>query len=176
MCCILLMPFTWAMSAFNSLLSITGLLLAIFSKKAGYTGSMPIWGIVLNGIALVLSIAGVVISLVWGAAIMNMPPPQNTTVNTTNDAVTPKTNDVKPAKVYEREEFRNLVSDEDQAFVTRLIGPPDSLSTRSGETTWTYKGITRNPVTGMTDFSTEVIFRGGKVIRINLIADEPRKR
>jgi hypothetical protein len=70
-------------------------------------------------------------------------------------------------QVFMRVEFERTVQGKTVAEVKAAIGEPPLSGGWDGEETWTYRGRTTNPATGLTDEVAEVVFRGGKVSRVN---------
>ena len=184
MCCIGFAPISWAVSGSAAVVSGIGLLLSILARSQCYHGPMAVWGIVLNAIALLLSIAGVIILLIFGAALLaslepgNMPQPKNQPGFNQPGLNQPKNqpNDDKPKQTYPRDHFRNIVMGMTQDNVAFFIGQPDSKRTVGGETTWTYRRITKDGFDGPLDDSAEVIFRDNKVVRVAFNASAVKKR
>ncbi len=77
---------------------------------------------------------------------------------------------VEPPQVREsfaRAEFERLVTGKTVAEVKAILGEPPMNGGWEGEETWTYRERTTNPATGQPDGMTEVVFRGGKVVRVD---------
>ena len=60
-----------------------------------------------------------------------------------------------------REEFTKLVTGKTEADVIAAVGKPESTSETGGTRFLRYKGVTVDPVTGKTDYSTQVRIDGG---------------
>jgi hypothetical protein len=67
-----------------------------------------------------------------------------------------------------RDEFRAKVMGKTPDEVTALVGKPDSTAGASGGVaTWTYRNVSRDPMTGKTDGPVSVHFRDGRVERVD---------
>jgi hypothetical protein len=70
-----------------------------------------------------------------------------------------------------RDEFRAKVMGKTPDEVTDLVGKPDSIAGASGASggvvTWTYRNVSRDPVTGKTDGPVSVHFRNGRVEKVD---------
>lgn len=74
----------------------------------------------------------------------------------------------KPAAptVYDREEFRKMVTGLTPDELIRAVGRPDSTTDLGTSQTWVYNGRTRDPVTGKVDLFAYLTIRGGKVAEV----------
>jgi outer membrane protein assembly factor BamE (lipoprotein component of BamABCDE complex) len=70
-------------------------------------------------------------------------------------------------KVYTREEFRKLIDGRTQDEVLKLIGKPRRTSEVGPYQYWHYDGVTRDVVTGKLDRNVQLVFEGGRVVRMN---------
>jgi hypothetical protein len=184
MCCFAFAPISWVVSGTGAVVSAVGAGLSFMARSAGNRGQMAMWGIVLNLVAFVLSVAGVVILLVFGAAIVaqmdaskfpNPNPPPNLNQPNFNPPNNPAKNNppVNPPKkagnrhTYTRDQFRLLVNnDSDEQKVEFFLGKPDARKDQKGESTWTYDKLTTDGFPGTLDDSVDVVFRNGKVARV----------
>ena len=66
-----------------------------------------------------------------------------------------------------RDEFRAKVMGKTTDEVTDLVGKPDSVAASGGAATWTYRNVSRDPVTGKTDGPVSVHFRNGRVEKVD---------
>jgi outer membrane protein assembly factor BamE (lipoprotein component of BamABCDE complex) len=70
-------------------------------------------------------------------------------------------------KTYTREEFRKLVDGKTTDEVKATFGVPVRTTDNGDDVYWYYENLTTDPVTGKVDSSAQVVFRGGKAIRVN---------
>ena len=66
-------------------------------------------------------------------------------------------------KVYDRNELKTLVTGKTKPEVSKILGTPASVSSNpsTGDETWSYKAITRNPDTGSEDTQCDIRFLAG---------------
>lgn len=69
--------------------------------------------------------------------------------------------------VYTREEFRKLVVGLTPDEVIAKVGRPYATQDSGSEPMWYYNGLARDPVSGKVDTFIQVIFKDGKVDRVN---------
>jgi outer membrane protein assembly factor BamE (lipoprotein component of BamABCDE complex) len=70
-------------------------------------------------------------------------------------------------KIYTRNEFRNLVVGKTGDEVLRAVGKPESTQDMGSGQYWYYREMTKDPVTDKIDASAQVIFEGGRAVRVN---------
>ena len=68
-------------------------------------------------------------------------------------------------KTYTRDEFRKLVVGKTEAEVIAAVGRPDGTQ-NYGTPFWFYHGVTVDEVSGKTDTSAQLVFKGGVVERV----------
>ena len=73
------------------------------------------------------------------------------------------------AKLPTREEFKSMVMGKTPDEVIAAVGRPNSTSedTTSDRSLWHYHSFVIDPITGNAGLSTQVVFEGGKVVKIN---------
>lgn len=131
---------------------------------------MPLWAVILIvlGSMALLGCVGVVglgaVGWVFGAAAAVAPPGPVAMAT-----VEPPQGPV----LFTRAEFERGVTGKTVAEVKAILGEPPMSGGWEGEETWTYRGRTTNPATGRTDGVAEVVFRGGKVVRVDYRDDAP---
>lgn len=126
---------------------------------------MPVWAILLIVCGLVgffgifgLVAVGVAGFLFGVAAAPVGPPPV---------AISVADEPLRVPEVFTRAEFERAVTGKTPAEVKAAVGEPPLSGGWEGEETWTYRGRTTDGATGKTDGVAEVVFRGGKVVRVN---------
>jgi outer membrane protein assembly factor BamE (lipoprotein component of BamABCDE complex) len=72
-----------------------------------------------------------------------------------------------PTVVPTREEFRAKVMGKTPDEVITAVGKPDSTQESGGNQNWYYEKRSRDPITGNVDRSAQVVFEGGRVVRVN---------
>jgi hypothetical protein len=73
----------------------------------------------------------------------------------------------KAAKVYTRDEFRDLVLGKTPGEVRTLLGPPKKESESPKRVVWHYQERTTDPATSKLDREAQVIFENDRVVRID---------
>lgn len=126
---------------------------------------MPTWAILLivlgavGALGMFALVAAGVAGFLFGvsAAVPAGPPPVPVAVE----------DEAKVEKVFTRAAFEKLLLGKTAAEVKAAIGEPPVSGGGDGEETWVYRKRTTNPVTGQTDATAEVVFRGGKAVRVD---------
>jgi hypothetical protein len=68
---------------------------------------------------------------------------------------------------YTRQEFTDLVRERSRDEVVRVLGKPDRTSQDEEAEYWHYRDRTRDPLTGRTDSSAQLVIRRGRVEVVN---------
>lgn len=127
------------------------------NKRSG----LPVWAIVLLVLGAVGIVGGigtfVLVKLLFGG---NTTPP-------TNRIVKAITSPPQGQEFFTRAEFETLVTGKTPAEVKAAVGEPTVSAGNDGDETWTYFSRTRNPNTGRANDVTDVVFVGGKVVRVD---------
>jgi hypothetical protein len=71
------------------------------------------------------------------------------------------------AKVYTRDEFRDLVIGKTPAEVRAVLGPPKRESESPKRVVWHYQKRTTDPATSKLDEEAQVVFENERVVRID---------
>jgi len=125
---------------------------------------MPLWAILLIVLGSV-GAAGCIGAVVLGAIGMVFRPvtppaaPPAAMVNTSG----PPTRQV----TFTRAEFERAVMGKTTDEVQEVLGLPPVSSGWDGEETWAFNSRTTDPATDREDEVSEVVFRGGKAVRVN---------
>lgn len=69
--------------------------------------------------------------------------------------------------VVPREEFRKALLGKTPDEVIRAVGRPEDTTDDGGRQMWTYRGRTKDPVTGNVDSAAFVHFKGGRVSSVD---------
>jgi hypothetical protein len=129
---------------------------------------MPVWAILLIvlGSTGFLGCVGVLGLGLFGLSAAPVPPGP--------PAVAMATVEPPQFKVmYTRDEFEMAVMGKTVAEVKALLGDPPISGGADGDETWMYRGRTTDPATRLTDDMTDVVFKGGKVVRVNYRSAAP---
>ena len=127
-------------------------------KRSG----MPVWAVLLivlgaTGFLGVISLFA--LGMVFGAAAVSAPGRPPVAMATGEPPQLPDQ--------FTRVEFERTVMGKTPAEVKATLGEPPMSVGVDGEETWVYRKRTTNPATGQPDEVTDVVFRGGKVVRVD---------
>ncbi len=128
---------------------------------------IPVWAVLL----LVLGAVGffgvfglVALGMMFGAvAATPVPPP----------VVMATAEPPRQPEYLTRATFELAVTGKTVDEVKAMLGEPPMSGGTDGEETWMYRKRTTNPATGQPDDRTDVVFRGGKAVRVDYRTDAP---
>jgi hypothetical protein len=130
------------------------------------TSPVLITALVLGGLLLVGAVACGGLALFWTRSADRAANEQAAIVAEAEGARLVAEAKATAAKVYTREEFRDLVMGKTPGEVRTLLGPPKRESESPNRVVWHYQERTTDPATSKLDREAQVVFENERVVRV----------